>query len=363
MGLTNPYMVKQAIGKTAGQTLELEADTGESFLVKGIYVGKNDADFLDMTIDKTMVGRWRAGKTLGGHVKFGIGSAKHSHNISHSGGDVTTVVGEFAQDAFGNASTQHAIGVELAAGAETFKRALDYETSMRPDKNLMTLLGDMGIFKGYPIAEGQKMILKPATATQYLGNVVIMYERYEGGDIKKEMENGSESLEYMFINYGDVGSAITTADDWLINTLNSPSEFPDFPIGKDVPAKTEIDLLGILGTESYDWDDATHISYTKYLKLVRERTTLFDDDRNGLLFLGYDRGEALVGTYYGEGYSMIGNYSHLDMRAPFMFPEPLTFMAGEELNAYITSGIVTNAASIAQAGSEIGFIEKVRRVA
>ena len=361
MGLKNPYMVKQAIGKTAGQTLELEADTGESFLVKGIFVGKNDADFLDISIDKTMVGRWRAGKTLGGHVKFGIGSAKHSHDIGVAAGAVSSAVNSFRVDALGNTSTEHGIVGEVGGAASTFKRGVDYETAMRPDKNLMTFLGNLDVFKGYPIAEGQKMILKPANAAQYLGNIVVMYERYEGGDMKKDMENGSESMEYMFINYGDVGSAITTADDWLIDTLNSPSEFPDFPIGKDVPAKTEIDLIGILGTEAYDWDDATHISYTKYLKLVRERTTLFDDDRNGLLFLGHDRAEALVGTYYGEGYSMIGNYSHLDMRPPFMFPEPLTFMAGEELNTYITSGIVTNAASIAQAGTEIGFIEKVRR--
>ena len=57
MGIKNPYMVKQAIGKTAGQTLELEADTGESFLVKNIYIDENDATMTDITIDKSMVGR------------------------------------------------------------------------------------------------------------------------------------------------------------------------------------------------------------------------------------------------------------------------------------------------------------------
>lgn len=319
MALLNPYMVKQAIGKTAGQSLELEADTGESFLVKNIYIDENDATMTDISIDKAMVGRWRTAKALGNHLAFPFGSAK----------------------------------IPIT----------NYLNAAIPKKTLMSLLMDMGIFTGYPIAEGQKMVISPAVAAEYLGDVVIEYERYDAGDMKADMENGSAALEYMFINYGDVGSAITTAGNYLINTVNSPTEFPDFPIGKDVPAKTEIDLMGLLATEAYDWDSAILISYTKYLKMVKGRDTLFDEDRNGIMFLGSDRGAAGVATYYGEGYSPIGNYTEIDTKPPFIFPTPLTFLAGEELNTYITSDIVTAAASIAQAGSEIGFIEKVRRVA
>jgi len=318
MGLLNPYMVKQVIGKTAGETLELEADTGESFLVKNVYVDVNDAEFADITIDKAMVGRWRTAKALGSHLAFPFGSAK----------------------------------IPIT----------DYLSEAIPKTTLMAWLGQRDIFKGYPIAEGQKMVISPSAEAKYLGNVVIEYERYDAGDITPEMENGSESVEYMFVNYGDVGSAIAEADDYLINTVNSPSEFPDFPIDKDVPAKTEIDLLGLVASEAYDWDSAILISYTKYLKMIRERTTLFDDDRNGILFLGSDRAAAAVATYYGEGYTPIGNYTSVDTKLPFIFPTPLVFSAGEELNVYITSGIVTAAAKIAQAGSEVGFIEKVRRV-
>lgn len=318
MVLLNALMVKNAIGKTAGQTLTLEADTGESFLVKDIRIGANDAEFLDVTIDKAMVGRFRTAKALGTHLGFAWASGK----------------------------------IPIT----------DYLNAVIPKETLLAYLGRMGIFTGFPIAEGQQMVLTPATATQYLGTIEIIYERYEAGDIVSTQENGSESLEYMFINYGDVGSAITTAGDYLINTVNSPAEFPDFPIGKDVPAKTEIDLIGLLATEGYDWDGAAQITYTKYLKLVRDRVTLFDEDRNGLLFQGSDRGAAAVATYYGEGYSSIGNYTPIDTKPPYLLPTPMTFMAGEELNAYITADIVTAAASIAQAGSEVGFIEKVRKV-
>lgn len=311
-------MVKQAIGKTAGQTLTLEADAGESFLVKNVFVDSNNVSYTDISIEKTIVGRWKTYGALGSHLAFPFGSAK----------------------------------VPLT----------DYLSAAIPKKTLMRYLGDLGIFKGYPIAEGQKMVIAPATASQYLGNVVIEYERYEADDMKADMENGSESTEYMFINYGQPASALTVAGDYLIDTVKAPTEMPDFPIGKNVPAKTEIDLIGLLASEAYDWDSAILITYTKYLKLIRERATLFDEDRNGILMLGSDRGAAAVKTYYGEGYSPLGYYTEINAKPPFILPEPITFMSGEELNVYITVDIVTGAANIAQTGSEVGFIELVRKV-
>lgn len=318
MGLVNNYMVKNAIGKTAGQTLELEADPGQSFLVKDIMIGNNDATYLDVTVDKAMVGRFRTYGELGNHLGFPYGMCK-------------------AFDA--------AVGLRL-----------------KPVKTLLELLGDMGVFTGYPIAEGQKLVLSPSVAAEYLGDIAIVYEEYEGGDIAADQENGSDSAEYFIVNYGDKGSAITTAGTHHIATQNSPTEFPEFPFGKVVPAKTEIDLIGILASDAYDWDDSTHISYTTYLKLVRERSVLFDDDRNGLLFKGDVADATDVDTFYGIGQSMLGNYSDVDIKKPYIFPDPVTFGAGEELNIYTTSAIVTNAASIAQTGTEIGLIMKIRRV-
>lgn len=318
MGLVNEYMVKNAIGKTAGQSLELEADPGQSFLVKNILIGNNDATMADITVDKAMVGRYRTAKALGNHLSFPYGM------------------------------------VTPDDAAESF--------ILKPRQTILEYLGDLGVFKGFPIAEGQKMVISPAVAAEYLGDVLIEYEEHEGGGITSEMENGSESTEYMVINYGDVGSAITTAGDYLLDTQNSPTEFPAFPFAKVVPAKTEIDLIAILASEAYDWDDSTHISYTKYLKLVKERTVLFDDDRNGLLFKGDASGATDVKTTFGQGVSVIGNYSDVDIKKPYILPTPMTFGPGEELNIYLTSGIVSNAASIAQAGTEVGLVMKIRRV-
>lgn len=318
MGLVNNYMVKNAIGKTAGQSLELEADPGQSFLVKDILVGNNDATMTDVTIDKALVGRFRTAKELGSHLSFPYGMCN-------------TV-------------------------------AADVSIALKPRHTVLEYLGDMEHFKGFPIAEGQKMTISPAVVAEYLGDIAIVYEEYDGGDIKAEDENGSESEEYMIINYGDTGGVVTAAGNNEVNSQNSPSEFPQFPFAKVVPAKTEIDLIGILASDAWDWDTADDGTYTTYLKLVKERTVLFDDDRNGILFKGGEPGVPDIGTYYGHGVSKIGNYSTEDIKKPFMFPKPITFGPGEELNIFITTAEMTDPGSIPQAGLEIGLIEKIRRV-
>ncbi len=318
MAIKNPYMVKNYIGLGAGETLELEADPGQSYMVKDIMVGKNDATFLDITIDKAMVGRYRTAKALGSHLSFPYGMARQADDTNRP--------------------------------------------VLKPRRTILGYLEEKGVFTGFPIAEGQKMTLEASVAAEYLGDVTIVYEEHGGGDIKSDMVNGSESSEYMIINYGDVGSTITVAGEYLIDTYNSPNEFPQFPIDDDVPAKTEIDLVGILASEAYDYTGAAQISYTTYLKLVRERTVLFDEDRNGLLMRGWVSAGTIAENNYGEGNSLVGNYSTVDMKKPYMLPKPITFGAGEELNVFILSDIVTAASIIAQAGTEVGFILNVRRV-
>lgn len=318
MGIVNPYMVKNAIGKTAGETLELEADPGQSFLVKDILVGNNDATMTDITIDKAMVGRYRTAKTLGNHLSFPYG-----------------------------------MGLPYDAAVQ-FR--------LKPRFTILEYLAQQDIFKGFPIAEGQKMVISPALVAEYLGDVQIVYEEHEGGDISSDAENGSESSEYMIINYGDVGGPVSAAGTFHVRYSNSPTEFPEFPYGKVVPAKTEIDLLGILASDVHDEVDSTHYMYTKYLKLVQERSVLFDDERNGLLFKGGHPVVTDAITYYGMGNSKLGNYSDVDIKRPFMLAEPITFGAGEELNIYMTIEEVSTTAAFVRADTEIGLIMKIRRV-
>ena len=63
-----------------------------------------------------------------------------------------------------------------------------------------------------------------------------------------------------------------------------------------------------------------------------------------------------------EGWSPIGNYSDEDCKPPFLFPEPLTFVSGDELNIYVTLEIGSTGKAITIDKHEIGLITKVRRV-
>ena len=318
MGLVNNYMVKNLISLANGQSLELEADPGQSFLVKDIMIGGNTSLFVDVTIDKALVGSFRTKKTLGTHLGFPYGMSE-------------------AFDA-------------------------DAKMILKPTSTILGYLGEQEIFKGFPVAEGQKLMVSPMTADTKINDIEIIYEEYEGGDINSEDENGSESTEYMIINYGDTGAAVTETGTYHINSQNSPSEFPVFPFGKVVPAKTEIDLIGILASDVYDWTATGNYMWTTHLKLVRERTVLFDDNRNGLFLKGLNPVTTDATTYYGCGRSVLGNYTDVDIKKPFMLPKPITFGPGEELNMYISATEIGSTGNFVQSDTEVGLIMKIRRV-
>ncbi|GAI18573.1 unnamed protein product, partial [marine sediment metagenome] len=226
---------------------------------------------------------------------------------------------------------------------------------------LLSYLGDKGIFKGFPVAEGQTFTISGMERTASI--TLIIYEIYDPGDISADMENGSMSKEYFFLNYGNTGASITTPGDALYDNPVSPAEFPDFPFGKVVPAKYEIDILGICGSPRAPGEnDGTNYIYTKFLKLVKEREVLFDEDRDGILFMHRSPNVDSKIDQTAEGFSLIGNLSAYDNNPPLMFPVPLTFLPGDELNIYLTTEGDESYGTLEASEQEITLIEKVRRV-
>jgi len=295
--------VRDQVKWTEGATsLELEADTGEAFLVKNILVEGTTDNYTTITIDKTTVGYFRTDiTTLGNHLHFAlIDSEKHT---------------------------------------------------------LLKYLWDKGIFKGYPVAEGQTFIVNPNSSMQ----MAIVYDIYEPGDISPDMENGSEAKEYMLINYGRKTTSGNVSDgdnEYAVSVL--PSEFPDFPFGKDVPAKTQINIYGLLATDvGKSTGSGSNKQITKYIKIVKEREVLFDEDKRGLPLIG--KLPSSDTTYVGYGTTVIGNYSSNDMRLPFLFDEPMVFSAGEELTVVLNTEVTAGSANINVERGEIGLIEKVIR--
>jgi len=272
--------VKSALN-TAGVTLE--ADVGESFLVKAIYVGRCTTDaYLVAKIDNYTVAAYL--------VKGKAGNQLGTQRLAYSG------------------------------------------------YNLMALLVEKGLPFSLPIAEGQKLSI---AALDGIGLIQVVYDTYDAGDIRSDMSNGTASKVYGFIQYMREGSVIAASGDLLLDTSLSPPEFPDFPAGKSVPANMTIKLHGIHGSPVSDAASGSNLFYSSYLKLIREREVLLDEDRNGIPFLANSAED--TGVSYTEGESIIGQCGEasgeLNMynsREPLWFDPALVFVSGEELLVYLT---------------------------
>lgn len=265
---------------------DLEADTNESFLVKGVFVSPDTDDtFLTAKIDAVTVGFYRVYGKSGNH----LGGLR--------GGQIQT--------------------------------------------NLMHYLVKRGLPFSLPIAEGQKLHLsRPAGA----GHIQILYDRYDAGDIRADMPSGSAAKNYGFLQYLRESTLLTANGDLLLDTAITPAEFPDFPAGKPVPAKMSIKLHGIVGCPFSDFayvTDSYRGYYSTFLKLIKEREVLFDEDRNGILFAGHSGGTQE--NYYERTQTIIGSNANFYEtteawagKPPFMLDPPLEFASGEELLVYIT---------------------------
>ena len=298
MALKEPLMVKRFTDELGG---ELTADPGQSLLVKDIYCEPSGGDlFLTIRVDKVLVAYYRVEGKSGSHLAY-----------PHDRPYTPTIIGYLA-----------------AKGLNPF----------------------------IPIGEGQTINVIRAEET---GDVTLVYEIHDAGDIVPTMPNGSASPEYIFLNYVTNEAAIDADGDFLLDKILCPAEFPDFPIKKDVPAKTRIEILGIVGSP-LGYYLATAAGETHYLKLIRGRDTLHDEDRNGLLFEG--QVQSSDKTEYQAETSVIGALTEDRPEPPLWFPEPLVFEPGEELNAYVTTkGFVTT--GIAAELLDVAFIERVTKLA
>lgn len=287
MALKEKFMVKDNFsGATA--SLALEAKAGESILVKGLRFGAlHSGGFAECLIDRLSVGFWYVGDINANHL-------------------------------------------------EQWSLAMAFP-------NVFERLIQLGLFAGYPVAEGETFEVQPKVAgATVIGG--ITYELHEAGDITPDMPNGTKATEYLFLNYGTNTSAISANTTGNLDKTRNPGEYPAFPFGEVVPARHEIDILGIL---LMDWKDAqgnANPNYA-YLKLVKDRKVLFDEDRNGI--------------YVREGMGMLTwgpcRQTNVDVE---LFPEPLTFVAGDELLVQMTAG----PDEIAGDDIYLAAIERVRRV-
>jgi len=209
----------------------------------------------------------------------------------------------------------------------------------------MEFLTGKGVNVTIPVGEGQTFNVSRFAEP---GNVIIVYDKYDAGDIADSMPNGSASKEFTFIQYAKVGTAPEASGDALIDTSLCPSEFIDFPCGKAVPALHTVKLLGIVGCPVCNASAANVNFETTFLKLIKDREVLFDEDRFGIPFNAEDA--AVDADTYKSNFSLIGPCTEILLNTnaiangdPLMFDPPLEFVAGQELNAFLS--VIKNGAS------------------
>jgi hypothetical protein len=360
MPIKQPFAVKTVLGNT---NLELKADPGEAFMVWDLWTYDPTLNYVTVKIDKTTVGYFRTRSDLGGHQTGARGRNAHTHQIRLEGDGSYPVLQDWSIMLGGNVRSIAKIGVsDITEVGNMF----DIKDATRENlgarlETLLGLLRRKGLWKGWPVAEGQTFRIEGAAKSE--GVQMLIYQIFDPADIKPEMENGSAAPVYVFINYGNCGASIQAATSNLYTVSANPAEFPDFPFGKVVPAKHEIEILGICGSPFAPRQNSnTNHTYTQFLKLIKDREVLFDEDRQGLLFQqrNLDLGSRRHGI--AEGISLIGNYSENDRQEPLFFDPPLALTAGDELGMYLETVVAGTGQAIDIYQHEIALIERVTRV-
>ena len=360
MALIQPFAIKTQLDDT---DLELTADPGESFLVKDIMTHYCSDNYCTIRTDKTTVGYFRQKGVLGAHIFRLAGWNKHSHDIRGHMDTLGTADKSFNLYNCLNSPTGLMFDVDNETGASgqvTIDEAVRFSTGARRE-TLLQYLAKKGLWKGLPVAEGETLKITGVAADK--AKQCLIYEIHEAGDMTQEMENGSKAKVYTFLNYGNCGAAFQTAGDHLFTTSVSPAEFPSFPFGAVVPAKHQIEVLGICASPfAPAGNGPTDQIYMQFLKLIRDRAVLFDEDRQGILFENRQGDRTGQSDSIAEGMSLIGNKSEYDPQDPFMFDPPLVFLPGDELGIYVTTKIEGSGVEIGLGDHEICLIERVTRL-
>jgi len=279
--------------------LTLTAQAGESLLVKGIRVYNPVGSYATITVDRTVVGYFRVGGTQGNHLGFANNTSLH--------------------------------------------------------RNLLGYLLRAELFTGYPVPEGASFVI---TGVKQAGAIQeVDYMIGDAGDFTAEMENGPSADDYLVTNYGKYSTTLAEGSNILATNTN-PAEFPAFPFGAESPANKRVEIHGIafadVGVTS---GTAANKQYTEYLKLVQDRKTLFDTEKNGLLCRGV--APDADGKGVGVGYSQLGVCADIQDAPPLMFPEPLVFNPGAELIVSLFTVKSDGVVNVAAADAEVCFIEKI----
>lgn len=294
MALKERGRVKRLTASSGGT---LTAPNHESFRVTDLFCVPSANDtYLTLIIEGVTVGKWRVAGLAGNHVPY--------------------------------------------PAVETAQK---YE---RSTGGLFAWLRAHGIDLTYPVATGQSLTVQRYAQT---GEVTVVYDAFDRDDVAETEVNGPKAATRRYLHYVTNTAAITTSPVTLATSLIWPGG-EQWPIGaRDVPHATTIRLLGLFGAPVAHGDGSANKGYTTYLKLLREGDVLFDQDQNGLPFVG-DSAQTADAASYKAVASTIGPLTAEQPQPPLLFPEPLAFGPGATLTPDL---IVAGAAASGIAAAEV----------
>lgn len=228
----------------------------------------------------------------------------------------------------------------------------------RTHPTIIDALVAAGLWPVIPLAEGEELTITAPGANDY---AEVEYDLYEGGDVKAEEDNGSKSRKSRLFQVISNSAIVEAAGDAPLDQSDLAAEFIDFPGGKIVPARTEMHLLAMFGIAAgISKSTATHTQHTTYIKMLADRVDLIDKDLAGFPFVGdIDEASEALSYLTDSGRLFCGVAAR--MPGLIVFPEPIVFEAGVELNVFAT--VVEDAAGgdFAAAALKLGMVFDVLR--
>lgn len=223
------------------------------------------------------------------------------------------------------------------------------QTAQAYEAQLGTIFGwarERGFDLSIPLAAGQTL-----TITRYAeaGEVTILYDAYDPGDVAATEPNGSDATVRRYLHYMTNAAAVTTTP-WPLDKSLIWTGMESWPVAaRAVPANRSIRLFGVLGAPCAAGDASANKGATTYLSLLRQGNVLFDDEQDGLPFVG-DVSSVAAAVTYKPIASVIGPLTAEYPYPPFWLPEPLALVAGETLTCQV---VLTGAAATGIAAGEL----------
>tara|TARA_R100001086_G_scaffold112467_1_gene57352 strand:- start:7040 stop:7936 length:897 start_codon:yes stop_codon:yes gene_type:complete len=223
-------------------------------------------------------------------------------------------------------------------------------------ESISQLMREAGLFPTFPVAEGEELQVSGGTAGSVMN---IVYDMYDAGDVKNTWRNGTRSKKSEIWQVVDNSTAIAAAGDADLDASDLDSVYPAFPGGALVPAGEQWMLKALFGSPASTGDTSANDLYTTRLKLIRDRTDIFDKDRVGAHLLGNSAYTAAAPGYESHG-SLITVPKANQRGKIYQFPTPPIFNEGQELLCKITCAL-TSAGDFGIGELKLGLVFDIER--